>query len=78
MTRYTLPPLPYDHDALEPYISAEIMELHHDKHHQAYVDGANQAIEELIEARGKDDLRNMAALERRLAARESAAMTGRG
>jgi Fe-Mn family superoxide dismutase len=67
MTRYTLPPLPYDYDALEPHISAEIMELHHDKHHRAYVEGANEAIEDLIEARSRDDLRNLAAFERRLA-----------
>ena len=50
MTRYTLPDLPYEYDALEPHISAEIMHLHHDKHHRAYVDGANLAIEKLIEA----------------------------
>ena len=67
MTRYTLPPLPYSYAALEPHISAEIMELHHDKHHQAYVDGANKAIDALIEARAKDDLRNVATLERQLA-----------
>jgi Fe-Mn family superoxide dismutase len=67
MTRYTLPALPYDYDALEPHIAAEIMELHHDKHHRAYVDGANQAIERLIEARAKDDLTNVAAIERQLA-----------
>lgn len=34
---YTLPPLPYAYDALEPYISKQIMELHHKKHHQTYV-----------------------------------------
>jgi len=67
MTRYTLPPLPYSYAALEPHISAEIMELHHDKHHQAYVDGANKAIDALIEARAKDDLKNVATLERQLA-----------
>jgi len=67
MTRYTLPPLPYGYAALEPHISAEIMELHHDKHHQAYVDGANKTVEALIEARAKDDLRHVAALERQLA-----------
>ena len=67
MTRYTLPPLPYGYAALEPHISAEIMELHHDKHHQAYVDGANKAIAALFEARAKDDLKNVATLERQLA-----------
>ena len=40
-----LPPLPYDYDALEPTIDAETMKLHHDKHHQAYVDNANKALE---------------------------------
>ena len=40
-----LPPLPYDYDALEPTIDAETMKLHHDKHHQAYVDNANNALE---------------------------------
>ena len=39
--RYTLPDLPYDYAALEPHYSAEILELHHDKHHAAYVEGAN-------------------------------------
>lgn len=42
---YTLPPLPYSYDALEPYIDAETMKLHHDKHHQAYVDNLNKALE---------------------------------
>lgn len=48
---YTLPELPYDYAALEPHISAKIMELHHSKHHAAYVAGANQALEQLEEAR---------------------------
>lgn len=42
-----LPPLPYKYDALEPVISKKIMELHHDKHHKSYVDGANIALEKL-------------------------------
>jgi superoxide dismutase, Fe-Mn family len=67
MTRYTLPPLQYGYDALEPHISAEIMQLHHDKHHQAYVDGANAAVERLIEARAQDDFRDVTAIERQLA-----------
>lgn len=49
--KYTLPELPYDYAALEPHISAKIMELHHDKHHAAYVAGANTALEQLAEAR---------------------------
>ena len=42
---YKLPPLRFGYDALEPYIDAETMELHHDKHHQAYVDNLNKALE---------------------------------
>ncbi len=44
MTEFILPDLPYDYAALEPHISARIMQLHHDKHHLAYVKGANQAL----------------------------------
>ncbi len=47
MPQYTLPDLPYDYGALEPHYSAEILELHHDKHHAAYVKGANGALEKL-------------------------------
>ena len=42
---YSVPPLPYDYNALEPYIDEETMHLHHDKHHQAYVTAANKALE---------------------------------
>jgi Fe-Mn family superoxide dismutase len=42
---FTVPPLPYDYGALEPHIDEETMRLHHDKHHQAYVDKANGALE---------------------------------
>lgn len=55
MTKYTLPELTYDYAALEPSISARIMELHHSKHHAAYVAGANTALEQLAEARDKSD-----------------------
>jgi len=42
---YSVPPLPYPYDALEPHIDKATMEFHHDKHHQAYVDKANAALE---------------------------------
>ena len=42
---HSVPPLPYDYNALEPHIDEETMKLHHDKHHQAYVDKANAALE---------------------------------
>ncbi len=48
---YALPPLPYAYNALEPHVSEQIMKLHHDKHHQAYVNGANAALDKLEKAR---------------------------
>ncbi len=42
---YEVPALPYDYDALEPHIDEQTMRVHHDKHHQAYVDNANKALE---------------------------------
>jgi Fe-Mn family superoxide dismutase len=42
---FSVPPLPYDYNALEPHIDEETMRIHHDKHHQAYVDKANAALE---------------------------------
>lgn len=59
MPVYTLPELPYDYSALQPSISARIMELHHGKHHQAYVTGANTALDQLAEARDSGDLANI-------------------
>ena len=56
MPVYTLPDLPYDYAALEPHISGRIMELHHDKHHAAYVAGANAALDALAGARESGDL----------------------
>jgi superoxide dismutase, Fe-Mn family len=55
---FTLPPLPYSNDALEPHIDARTMEIHHDKHHQAYVNNLNAAIEKAPELAKKslDDL----------------------
>ncbi|HIW95719.1 MAG TPA: superoxide dismutase [Candidatus Corynebacterium gallistercoris] len=51
MAKYELPELDYAYDALEPHISGEIMEIHHTKHHQNYVNGANTALEKLEDAR---------------------------
>ena len=67
MAKYVLPPLPYDFSALEPHISARIMELHHDKHHGAYVTNANGLLDRLEEARAKEDFAAIPALERGLA-----------
>lgn len=53
MAVYTLPDLPYDYMALEPAISGEILQLHHSKHHAAYVNGANTTLERLAEARDR-------------------------
>ncbi|ADC51042.1 superoxide dismutase [Alkalihalophilus pseudofirmus OF4] len=52
---HTLPPLPYAYNALEPYIAEEIMRLHHDKHHQSYVDGLNKAENAMQGARETGD-----------------------
>ncbi|KAI0008764.1 iron/manganese superoxide dismutase domain-containing protein [Xylariaceae sp. FL0662B] len=51
----TLPDLSYDYGALEPYISGQIMELHHKGHHQAYVNGLNSALETIAEAKAKNN-----------------------
>ncbi len=55
MAEYTLPDLEYDYAALEPHISGQINQLHHGKHHAAYVTGLNDAIAKLDEARANDD-----------------------
>ena len=64
---YTLPDLDYDYGALEPHISAQIMQLHHDKHHAAYVAGANTALEKLAAARESGDFAAINKLEKDLA-----------
>lgn len=66
-TQYLLPDLPYDYAALEPHISATIMQLHHDRHHQAYVTGANTALERLAEARDSGDFAQVNLYEQELA-----------
>ena len=67
MTSYVLPDLPYDFGALEPHMSGEILQLHHGKHHKTYVDKANETLEKLEEARGKEDFSRLAGLEKALA-----------
>jgi len=67
VAEYVLPELPYDYAALEPHISGQIMELHHDKHHQAYVTGANGALGQLAEARQTGQLGTVNLLEKNLA-----------
>lgn len=63
----TLPPLPYAHDALEPVIDKATMELHHGKHHAAYVAGLNATLGKLADARDKNDFASVQSLERLLA-----------
>lgn len=65
--KYVLPELDYDYAALEPHISGRIMELHHTKHHAAYVAGANTALDKMEEARDKGDFANISKLSKDLA-----------
>ncbi|MCU1484996.1 MAG: Superoxide dismutase [Actinomycetia bacterium] len=67
MAAYSLPDLPYDVGALEPHYSAEVLELHHDKHHAAYVKGANDTLEKLEAARTSDDFDAIVGLQKSLA-----------
>jgi Fe-Mn family superoxide dismutase len=67
MAIYTLPPLAYDYGALEPHISGTIMELHHSKHHAAYVAGANTALDQMAEARATSALGPVPMLQKNLA-----------
>ncbi|MEO3849730.1 superoxide dismutase [Streptomyces sp. B8F3] len=64
MSTYALPDLPYDYAALEPAITGQILELHHAKHHAAYVKGANDTLEQLAEARDKEQFGNLVGLEK--------------
>src|SRR6476620_10475339 len=67
MKPYTLPALEYDYAALEPHYSAHMLELHHDKHHKAYVDGVNTTLEKLGGMRESGDLSSIVGLEKTLA-----------
>jgi superoxide dismutase, Fe-Mn family len=67
MPQYELPELPYDYSALEPHLSAQILELHHDKHHKAYVDGANATFQKLGDARSSGDFGTINQLEKNMA-----------
>ena len=67
MAQYTLPDLDYDYGALEPHLSGRILELHHGKHHAAYVAGANTVLDRLVEARSSGDYGAINQLEKNLA-----------
>lgn len=67
MATYSLPDLPYDYSALAPAISGEILELHHDKHHAAYVKGANDTLDQLAEARDNGAFGGIVGLEKSFA-----------
>jgi Fe-Mn family superoxide dismutase len=67
MSLYKLPELTYDYSALEPHYGARTLELHHSKHHKAYVDGANATLEKLKEAREADSFEAINALQKNLA-----------
>ncbi len=62
-TSYQLPDLPYDYNALEPVLTAEMMQIHHDKHHKAYVTKLNEALEKYHEAELKKDAEKMVELQ---------------
>lgn len=63
MSTATLPDLPYDYNELSPVIIPEIMELHHKKHHQAYITNLNKAMEQAAEAEKNNDLKTLISLQ---------------
>jgi Fe-Mn family superoxide dismutase len=67
MPTYTLPELPYGYAALEPHYSGQLLELHHGKHHAAYVTGANTTLQKLDEARQQGDFAAINQLQKSLA-----------
>ena len=67
MATYVLPDMPYDYGALEPAITGEILELHHSKHHAAYVKGANDTLDRLAETRAQNNFDNLVGLEKTFA-----------
>ncbi len=67
MATYVLPDMPYDYGALEPAITGEILELHHSKHHAAYVKGANDTLDKLAETREHGDFSGLVGLEKTFA-----------
>ena len=67
MKKYVLPDLPYDVGALEPFYSAQVLELHHDKHHRAYVDGTNATLDKMEAARESGDYSTIVGLQKTLA-----------
>ena len=64
---YELPELAYGYDALEPHVSRELLEMHHDAHHAAYVKGANETLEKLEDARRDSEFEHIGQLEKSLA-----------
>jgi superoxide dismutase, Fe-Mn family len=64
---HTLPPLPYNYDALEPYYDAATVKLHHDLHHKAYVDGFNAAYNKMKSAQEARDYSSIKAISKDLA-----------
>ena len=67
LIEYKLPELPYSYDALEPYIDEKTLRLHHDKHHQGYVNGLNSTLKSLKVSREKGDHSDIRKLKRNLA-----------